>query len=143
MVSYDASAADMSAALESMPSVGTVQVSKISGMNGQNAWTVTFRTLIGAVSLIAVDVSMLFGSDAAATVSQVVIGNSQTLVGYNPRLNVQKIIPGRPDYTGYYTVDKPGLYQTLISELVKGGLFASYWDNQVMPFASLRLYNVP
>lgn len=130
-VNFDASAGGMAAALESMPSVGAVQVAMIPGMNGQNTWMITYRALVGAVELLAVDVSMLFGSDASATVSEMVAGSSQTLVGYNPRLSVEKIVPGRPDYTGYYTVDKPGQYQTIVSELMQGGLSASYWDNQV------------
>jgi hypothetical protein len=130
-VNYDASASDMQSALESMPSVGAVEVVKTFGSNGQNLWMITFRALIGNVDLVTVDSSLLFGSDASAKISQVVPGNGQTLMGYNPRLNVMKVVSGRPDYTGSYSVDVPGQYQIAVSQLIAGGLSAQYWDNQV------------
>lgn len=131
-VNYDASAYDLQAALESMPSVGACEVSLLIGSNGQNTWSITYRALIGQVDLLSVDVSMLFGSNAQATVSEIIAGNNQTLVGFNPRLTSEKVVAGRPDYTGQYMVDVPGNYEIRVSELTVGGLAAAYWDNQWM-----------
>jgi hypothetical protein len=49
LVDYDASAAEMQAALESMPSIGHVEVSRDTNTNGQNSWMITFRDLIGNI----------------------------------------------------------------------------------------------
>jgi hypothetical protein len=141
VVNFDASDVDMQSALESMPSVGRVEVSRTAGSNGQYTWLVTFRALLGNIDLLGVDFSLLFGSNAAATVKEIVPGNGQTLEGYNPRLNVEKVISGRPDYTGRYSVDIPGQYQLFVSQLTVGGLTAQYWDNQVPTYAILVLVN--
>lgn len=129
-VNHDASDADVRSALESMPSVGAVDVSRVAGSNGQFAWTITFRALIGNIDKIAVDTSLLFGSDATASVSEQVTGDDHTLTGYQPKVRVEEVVAGRPSYTGMYDVDLPGEYQIAVSQLVPGGLTAQYWDNQ-------------
>lgn len=157
-VNFDASADELAAALESMPSVGNVEVSRQVNTNGQYSWVryeaasmkiirhifytfaiisfwrlsqmITFRALIGSVDLLGVDSTNLFGSDASAFVKEIVQGSQMTLFGENPRLAVMEKVPGNPDYTGQYIVDMPGNFSTRVSQLLVGGLFGQYFDNQ-------------
>ena len=47
-----------------------------------------------------------------------------------PRLSDLEKEAGKPDYTALYTVDTPGQYKTKVSQLIAGGLFGQYFDNQ-------------
>ena len=131
-VNYDASASVMQSALESMPSVGDVEVSLQAYGAGQRTWSVTFRSLIGDVAMLFVDAGLLFGSNAAVSVVEKVQGSSSTLVGANPRLSVEKKVSGLPSYLASYTVDIPGNYLTRVSQLTSGGLYGQYFDNQYL-----------
>jgi hypothetical protein len=129
-VNSDASEVEMTSALESMSSVGNVEVSRTTQANGQFTWLVTFRDLKGNSRNLGVSSDSLFGSNAAVTVREVIAGNAQTLLGPNPRLTVLEKEAGKPDYTAVYTVDVPGKYQTKVSQLSAGGLFGTYYENQ-------------
>ena len=63
-VSSDVTEIGMASALQSMPSVGNVQVARTSQPSGQYTWLVTFRALVGNVNMLAVDYSMLYGTSA-------------------------------------------------------------------------------
>jgi len=129
VITYDATADELKSALESMPSVGRVEVSRQVVSNGQFIWLITFRAIIGNVAKIGVDYQSLLGSNAFAKVDEITPGSYATLSGKTPRLAVIEKVSGRPDYTGTYTVDTPGLYETRVSQL-DSGLLASYYDNQ-------------
>ena len=132
VVSYDATEASLESALQSMPSVGDVQVSRTAQPRGQYTWLITFRALVGDVNLLTLDTAGLFGSEAAATVTEVVAGSNHTLVGKRPRLTVYEKMPGLPSYSGQYSVDEPGSYQTRVTQLMAGGLRAKYYNNQFL-----------
>merc|ERR1711871_413380 len=129
-VNFDASADELRANIESLSSVGSVEVSKTAYTNGQAEWFITFRSLIGDVGLLGVSPNLLLGSDADVNIYEEVAGNNATLTGENPRLAVLEKTAGRPDYTGQYVVDSPGKYDVHINQLVSGGLRAEYYDNQ-------------
>jgi len=129
-VNYDADSEALRSALESLPSVGAVEVSKVTGINGQAEWRITFRELIGNVPTLLVDPALLLGSDANVQIYVDVEGSNSTLVGPHPRLAVLEKTRGRPDYTGEYTVSTPGKYELKVSQLVPGGLVGKYYDNQ-------------
>jgi len=130
-VNFDASADELQAALESMPSVGDVEVTADAPSgNGQFSWQVTFRGLIGNIDLLGVDDSLLMGSDATIHIAETTAGSAATLVGPRPRLQVLKKSAGKPDYTSTYSVDTPGSYLTSVSQLLQGGLMAQYYDNE-------------
>jgi hypothetical protein len=82
VVPYDSTASELDAALESMPSVGDVEVSRTSYSNGRFSWLITYRSLIGDAENLGVGDSLLLGSDATAKVEQIVAGNADTLTGY-------------------------------------------------------------
>ena len=129
-VSYDATADELAAALESLPSVGAVQVSNTLLSNGRSSWLITYRGLVGNVPNLGVTYDRLFGSNAFASVKEVVAGSSATLSGSNPRLAVNEKVSGKPDYTGKYFVPTPGPYELRVKQLVSGGLRGQYFDNQ-------------
>jgi hypothetical protein len=129
-VPYDASNEELRAALESLPSVGAVEVARTANINGQFEWLITFRELIGNVALLGVDQRLLLGSDADVNIYEVVAGNNATLSGAAPRLSNIEKTSGRPDYTGEYIVRTPGKYEIAVTQLISGGLTASYYDNQ-------------
>ena len=134
IVNYDASADEIAAALESMASVGSVEVTLQSSpspsSSGPSTWLITFRSLTGNIGLLNVESTNLFGSNASAVVTEVVAGSDATLIGANPRLGVGEASAGKPDYTGQYVVDLPGNYSLRVSQLLPGGLDAAYFDNQ-------------
>merc|ERR1711871_1689662 len=129
-IAYDAPPSELRAALESMPSVGNVEVQSTAKTNGKFEWLITFRSLVGNIVNLDVDYSGLLGSDAKAYVEEIVAGNNDTLTGMRPRLQNYEKVAGRPDYTGQYVVDEPGNYEVKISQLHVGGLSAQYFDNQ-------------
>jgi hypothetical protein len=129
-IPYDADSTELDAALESMPSVGDVEVSRQVFSNGRFSWLITYRSLIGDAENIYASAEILLGSDASVYVEEVVAGNADTLTGSEPRLAAMEKIPGNPDFTGQYVVDTPGKYDLNIMQLQKGGLAASYYDNQ-------------
>ena len=63
-VASDVSEIGLASALQSMPSVGNVQVARTSQPSGQFTWLVTFRALVGNVNMLAVDYTMLYGTNA-------------------------------------------------------------------------------
>merc|ERR1711871_1578225 len=109
-IAYDAPPSEVRAALESMSSVGSVEVSSTAYTNGKFEWYITFRGLVGNIVNLDVDDKELLGSDA--------------------KVYVEEKVSGRPDYTGQYVVDTPGKYDVKISQLHVGGLSAQYFDNQ-------------
>lgn len=131
-VNYDASASSLQSSLESMPSVGNVEVSLQASSNGQRTWLVTFRSLIANLDTLSYDTSLLLGSNADTKIVEVVAGNNKTLSGSNPRISVAEQFAGLPSYLGSYTVDLPGNYLTKVSQLTMGGLSAKYFDNQYL-----------
>ena len=130
LVDYDATAFELQSALESMPSVGHVEVSRDTFTNGQFSWLITFRDLIGNIENLGVSNQYLFGSDASVYIEEIVAGNNDTLIGPNPTLNVYEKEAGKPDYTAVYTINEPGSYSTQVTQLFPGGLKAEYYDNQ-------------
>jgi len=130
-VPYDATSSELKIALESMPSVGNVEVhSRTILPNGQFSWMITFRGLIGDVVNLQVDDHFLLGSDAAVHIKEIVAGNDATLVGERPTLSVLEKVAGFPSYTANYIVDSPGLYTLQVNQLTQGGLYGNYFDNQ-------------
>ena len=129
-VNYDATASELEAALTAMPSIGAVEVSRTTQTNGQFSWLITFRGLIGQVDNLGISNSQLLGSSASVYIQEVIAGSNQTLFGPNPTLTVYEKVAGKPDYSAVYTIDSPGSYSTVISQLVQGGLIGQYFDNQ-------------
>ena len=109
-VNFDSTADQLRAALQSMPSVGAVEVSQTADINGQYQWLVTFRALIGKVPLLTVDPHLLLGSNAQVHIEEIVPGSNATLLplSQHPRLAVQEKVAGLPSYTGEYIVDSVG-----------------------------------
>jgi uncharacterized protein YpmB len=132
IVNYDASASSFQSSLESMASVGDVEVSFAASSNGQATWLVTFRSLVGDVDTLSVDNSLLYGSNANVVATESIAGNSATLNGSNPRLTVEEKVAGYPSYLASFTVDLPGSFLTKVSQLESGGLYAQYFDNQYL-----------
>eukprot|EP01036_Dinobryon_divergens_P022354 gene22354-30602_t len=129
-VNFDASATELQVALEAMPSIGKVEVSRSVQTNGQFSWLITFRSLIGNIGNLGVSNRQLLGSSAAVYAKEVVAGNKKTLIGPNPKLTVYEKVAGKPDYSAVYTIDSPGSYTTAISQLMAGGFAGQYFDNQ-------------
>jgi hypothetical protein len=93
VVPFNVSAVDMAASLASLGSIGKVEVSRTTYPNGQYAWLVTFRDLIGDIEPIGVQAIELSGSDADIQVTEIVNGNSDTLTGDSPKLSTLEKVP--------------------------------------------------
>ena len=130
IVPFDANALQMQTALESMPSVGSVEVSRQVYDNQQYTWHITFRSIVSNPPLFNVDYSQLQGTNAAAAVTLIIAGDNSTLTGPETRLSTLKKVPGKPDYLAGLTFVSPGNYTTQVSLLTVGGLEGLYYDNQ-------------
>ena len=73
-VPYDADAALMKHALESLSSIGEVDVTRYRNSNGHN-YFITFVSELGDRELISVDDSQLMGPDARARVATLIDGS--------------------------------------------------------------------
>lgn len=80
--------------------------------------------------MMVVDTRLLTGSDARATVAEQVAGDAQSLTGATPFVSVREKVAGLPNYVGMYVPDAVGPYALAVRQLTKGGLAASYFDNQ-------------
>ncbi len=79
-LSYDATSDEMKWALEGLDSIGLVSTSKTSGVDGTNAWLVTFVSDPGGVDLLQAHGGHLVGTTARVEVSEVVAGSHAMLV---------------------------------------------------------------
>jgi len=130
-ISFDASAAQVAAAVESLSTSGRVEVSRAGPfLNGQFAWTMTFRGVSGDLPLIVADTTGMTGSSASISVTEVQAGNSMSLIGRAAAIRVEEEVGGLPTYTGHYTPRTTGLKYLAVRQLTRGGLLASYFDNQ-------------
>jgi len=130
VLSFDVSAAGLEAALESLSSIGNVDVNRVVSTNGQYTWSVTFRSDIGNVDMIVPTYSGLTGSNAKVTVVETVSGSSASLTGENPSVIVEEKVAGLPSYTANYYASSIGSYLLAVRQLTPGGLTGSYFDNQ-------------
>ncbi len=126
---YDATAITVKAALESLPGLGRVDVSQLTGINGRSTILVTFRDAVGDIPLLVADDSGITGSNAEIIISEVIAGSDASLTGDNPQLTVVEMIAGLPRYTAIYTPVYTGLYEVATYQLLNGGLRAAYFDN--------------
>ncbi|KDO30965.1 hypothetical protein SPRG_04153 [Saprolegnia parasitica CBS 223.65] len=131
LIPFDATAAALRAALQALPSVGLVDVTRSNLLTpgGQYSWDVTFRTELGENSLLVADTSPLLGSFASVSVLKMQAGSKQALTGNNPKLLVEKKTAGRPSYTGMYKPATPSTYSLAVLQLLRGGWQAWYYDN--------------
>lgn len=60
---------------------------------------------------------------------QVAAGSNSSLTGQSPALVVEEMQSGRPSYTASYKPAQTGPYQVAVTQLLPGGLSATYWDN--------------
>ncbi|RHZ10616.1 hypothetical protein DYB31_002620, partial [Aphanomyces astaci] len=130
-ISYDANAKDVKAALESLTSIGRVDVtrSNLLSSGGQFQWLVTFRTELGPNALLVANFQRLSGSFPGVSVAEVQSGLLKALTGNNPVLTVEKKLRGTPSYTANYVPALPGSYSLAVTQLTPGGLNALYFDN--------------
>ncbi|CAM9116620.1 unnamed protein product, partial [Sphacelaria rigidula] len=62
---------------------------------------------------------------------QISAGSNSSLTGEAPVLVVEEMQAGRPSYTASYKPLATGAYQVVgVTQLLPGGLSATYWDNQ-------------
>lgn len=59
-----------------------------------------------------------------------VAGSNSSLTGESPALTVEEMQSGRPSYTASYQPVGTGPYQVAVTQLLPGGLSATYWDNE-------------
>ena len=71
---YDADEARLTAALESLQTVGTVQVSRVGPVSNGYIWEVTFLQNVGDLPLMTVDKSGLVGTGVTTNVAEMVTG---------------------------------------------------------------------
>ncbi len=57
-------------------------------------------------------------------------GSNSSLTGWDPVLVVEEMQSGRPSYTASYEPVGTGPYQVAVTQLLPGGLSATYWDNE-------------
>lgn len=62
--------------------------------------------------------------------AQAAAGSNSSLTGQSPALAVEEMQSGRPSYTASYQPTRTGAYQVAVTQLLPGGLSATYWDNQ-------------
>ncbi|CAM9793001.1 unnamed protein product, partial [Hapterophycus canaliculatus] len=62
--------------------------------------------------------------------TQAAAGSNSSLTGQSPALVVEEMQSGRPSYTASYQPTRTGPYQVAVTQLLPGGLGATYWDNQ-------------
>ncbi|RYY38868.1 hypothetical protein EON62_00145, partial [archaeon] len=128
---FDASAESLVAALERLPSVGTVTVNRLGPFGaGQYQWLVTFRAIRGDVPALSVDASQLAGTGAIMNVSTLVAGVARSFTGAGAAVRVEEVVAGLPSYTGEYVAPDVGNYHLAVRQLTRGGLHAEYFDNQ-------------
>lgn len=60
---------------------------------------------------------------------QIAAGSNSSLTGQSPALVVEEMQSGRPSYTASYQPAQTGPYQVAVTQLLPGGLSATYWDN--------------
>ncbi|KAG5186906.1 hypothetical protein JKP88DRAFT_156261, partial [Tribonema minus] len=129
-IAYDATAAEIAAALQALQSVGRVDVTA----TGAGLFEVTFRDLGGDVQPLGTNADNLTGSSPAVTVTQVVQGLQPSVTTPAPeslaQLSVAEQEEGFPRYQGAYAPLHTGPYQVAVSQLLQGGLIAQYFDNQ-------------
>ena len=129
---YDISSDALKDALEMLPSIRRVDVSKFSSNNGQSRWIITFRDPNSTMDIV-VDTSSLSGSLDFGGSSVIVEPRNNSLIalsGNSPSLTVEEKVPGRPSYTGHYFSKATGNFCLAIMQLQVGGLEGSYFDNQ-------------
>jgi len=73
-INFDATNADVQAALEAVSTVGTVVVSDRTVASTYSQWTITFSSNVGDLNLLAVDTTSLLPNDATQSVVQVTAG---------------------------------------------------------------------
>jgi hypothetical protein len=85
VIPYDASASRMEAAIESLASVGNVQVVQKLSQSGSTSysisWTVTFLDNVGPLGLISVSANNLVGSSVVIRAYRILIGTAPTFTG--------------------------------------------------------------
>ena len=129
---HDSSAEMVKSALESLPSVDRVDVSRESSEHGQCRWLVTFR-LPQEPAILTIGSSGISETLDSAAVAIDVDALSPALVatsGSPPMIVVEEKVPGLPSYTGQYRAEAAGNYSLAVIQLEGGGLNAKYYDNQ-------------
>jgi hypothetical protein len=130
-LAYDITQQGMKAALEALSTVGTVDVNRDTYNFGKYSWRVTFRSNLGDLPLLtASHAGTLTGSSASVSVAEAKAGSSASLTGDTPAVTVREKVAGLPSYTGRYTPTTTGSYTLAVRQLERGGLQASYYDNQ-------------
>uniref|UniRef100_K3WF50 Titin n=1 Tax=Globisporangium ultimum (strain ATCC 200006 / CBS 805.95 / DAOM BR144) TaxID=431595 RepID=K3WF50_GLOUD len=131
-IPFDASRAVMKAALEALPSVGLVDVTRTDKLDAGNRfkWQVTFRSKLGNIGNLVPDASRLTGSFPDVVVTELQPGSTQSLTGNYPKLSVFKKQSGFPRYTArYIPMQARSNYSVAVRQLQSGGLAALYYDN--------------
>ena len=140
---FDATDAQVKAALEAMPTVGLVDVNRTGPFgNGKYVWITKFRTNYGNLVNLAPVATGLSGTSAGVTVTELQAGSASSLSGtcangtvstannQCSHLAVNENVAGFPSHTGAFTPATVGGYSLAVRQLRRGGLYADYFDNQ-------------
>lgn len=129
-IPFDASAAAMRDALMSIPTIERVDVNKVELDHNCASWVVTFRSEVGDLELMTWSADHLTGTDAAVSITEIVVGNEASFFGNTPAVDIKEKVAGFPSYTGRYIPNATGSYDIFVRQLSQGGLSAQYFDNQ-------------
>lgn len=132
MLPFDISMDGLKAELESLPSIGRVDVTRNAKDNGQFDWFITFRIPETPALLIVNDASM--SGSLTSFAANIVVSALQPSMLSNgaeaPNIVVEEKVPGLPSYSGSYSAQNTGLYSLAVMRLQNGGLSSWYYDNQ-------------
>jgi len=107
-IPHDAAASEMQAALELVPGVGSVRVSRraLNGPAQTFEWSVTFVDFPGDASILTSSVSGLRGTSASVAVVETRAGSADAFQGGD--IMSKHLIVGKPAYAGRYAPSSPG-----------------------------------
>ncbi len=130
-IPYNATAEEMMTSLQSISTVGRVDVTRSDRLDTGNRfqWEITFRSKLGDVPLLIADTSLLTGSYPDIQIRTLQSGNMQSLTGNSPQLMTHQQTTGRPYYVNAYSPRQAGQYVVGVQQLRPGGLNALYYDN--------------
>lgn len=140
-LSYDVDAAVMEEALQGLSTIGSVDVSRTGPHgNGKYKWTIKFRSNLGDVQYLDFDDTQLTGSNPQVLVcgpgTQCAVGDDDALPGTMSCPDgsrppcVLEDQAGLPSYTGSFTPSQVGTYSVAVRQLIRGGLYGEFYDNQ-------------
>lgn len=129
-IPHDASASEMQAALELLPGLGSVRVSRqaLNGPAQTFEWSVTFVDFPGDAPILVSNDASLRGSSASVAVEETRMGAADNFDGGD--VLSKHLVVGKPAYAGRYAPSSPGPAALAVRQLVRGGLTGAYYDSQ-------------